>query len=115
MIRTHRLFTMMAIALTLVSCTSVYIKDQAWFVDKGILGAVEIHTLKNGIKEIPRAEWDEQRFGMLCITRDTFAEIKKEYEKLCSRTKCNYEQQMIFERILQQINDMELKYNESLH
>ena len=80
-------------ALTLVSCqhAKVEVRDQAWFVDKGELGALELHTMVDTKQKITKADWDNMRFGMLCTTPQTFGEIKKTIEKLCSYYKyCEY-------------------------
>jgi len=92
------------------SCGDVNIKDEVWYADKGLLGAVELHTLTNDMKDIPKLDWDNMRFGMLCTSTDTFAEIKSELETLCSYgDDCTYDTQQKVQAIANKIGFMERK------
>lgn len=88
--RLVNLFTMTALLL-LSSCT-VQIKNQRWYGDEGPKGAVWFETLTDEKGHIDKQTWDIQRIGMACTDTDTFGEIKKEIEKLCSIGKhCRYQ------------------------
>jgi hypothetical protein len=74
----------------------VPIKNWAFYADKGPLGAVKLDLLDNTQVAIPKAQWDSERFGMICTAPATFADIKGDLEKLCSDINvCSYEQQQI--------------------
>lgn len=84
------LFIGMALVI-LSACGHVEIKDQVWYGDKGPLGAKEFHTMTTYTQKIPKDDWDNMRFGMLCTNAQTFGEIKREIEVLCSNYKgCTY-------------------------
>lgn len=76
--------------MLLPSC-AVSIKNERWFGDVGPSGAVWFETLTDEQGSISKAEWDQMRIGMACISTDTLAQIKSEIEKLCSATPCEYE------------------------
>ncbi len=83
----------LAILLSTSGC-DIVVKDIAWMVDMGPLGAVEIHTLSDVERNVPKAQWDKERFGMLCTSSDNFAEQKKLILKLCEESKsCKFEDQ----------------------
>jgi len=78
-------------ALALASCNKIKIQDSQWCGDIGSQGAVCFNTLSSGEKDIPKAVWDVQRFGMVCTSSATFADWKATIEKLCSVAKdCDY-------------------------
>lgn len=77
-------------ALLLSSC-GVSIKNERWYGDVGSQGAIYFETLSSTQGTLSKPEWDQMRVGMACTTTDTLSEIKKEIEKLCSVTRCNYE------------------------
>ena len=83
----------------LSSCAKVEIHDSEWCGDLGDEGAVCYHTLTPETREIPKADWDVERFGQLCTSAQSFAEWKETIAKLCSASKrCSYEQkEMIFQ------------------
>lgn len=74
--------------LSLSAC-SLKIKDQEWCGDMGSEGATCFHTLTDETRDIPKDEWDNERFGQLCTSSDNFADLKKIILKVCSRYKCN--------------------------
>lgn len=89
------LFTMMGLALTLISCAQmpnrdVVIKDKLIYVDKGPLGAVRFHTQNNLMKEISPEVWNsldgnpDARFGMACMSDKTYGQSQQELNEVCS-------------------------------
>ena len=73
-------------ALAAISC-KVEIKDSEWFIDLGPLGANSFHTISEAERELTKAQWDKERFGMFCTKSDNLAEIIKVQLKLCNRTR----------------------------
>ncbi len=70
----------------------------------GASGADCYHTLTPETRELTKAEWDTERFGMVCTKADTFADWKAAIEKLCNKTGiCDYQTQAsliaFFERV----------------
>lgn len=78
--------------LLLSGCASVRIPDTEWCGDMGSEGAACFHTLTDESRDIPKAEWDDFRFGQVCTTANDFASIKSALEKLCSMAgkRCKY-------------------------
>lgn len=86
------IYTQIFAYLCIFGCASVQISDNTVFADKGNLGSLEIHTMVDGVKAIDKASWDAMRFGMLCVSPETFAEWKKDIEVLCSYSgRCSYD------------------------
>lgn len=74
----------------LSGCTSVEIKDQAWYGNKGSLGAVEFHTLSSSQKDITKSQWNAILLTqpLVCTSVETFGDVKKAVEQLCSICNC---------------------------
>jgi hypothetical protein len=81
--------------LTLSACSQVKIKDFQVCGDIGTQGATCDNFLTEHPVDIRQPEWDDYRFGMLCISSDSFGELKREIEQLCSAhaNQCDYETQ----------------------
>ena len=50
-------------------------------------GAQCFHTLTDVSRVMTKAQWDGERFGMICTTAINFKEWKVALEKLCTMTK----------------------------
>lgn len=97
------------ILLFLVSCTSVPVYDSEVCGDLGTAGASCFHTLTTDARDIKKADWDQERFGQLCITSQTFADIKASIEKLCSvstTVRCSYEVKHMLESLQKKIDSV---------
>jgi hypothetical protein len=58
----------------------------------GELGASCFNTLNSKTRDIEKAQWDEERFGMLCGTAAVFADNKRIILQLCQAyKKCVYD------------------------
>lgn len=53
----------------------------------GASGAECFHTFSSASREIPKAQWDQERFGQLCTKAQNFADWKAVILQLCSETK----------------------------
>lgn len=79
-----------AAAGLLLSCNQVPIHDEIFYGNKGMMGAVEFHTLTTDTREIGFEDW----MGMIrtqplvCSSVSTFADMKAAFEKLCSVCNC---------------------------
>lgn len=86
-----------SLTLSLVSCSTVKIRDYVMYGDKGIHGATGVHTLcpleKCPPELLNKTEWDAKRIGMICMNFDVIAEIQANIDKLCARNPktCEYE------------------------
>jgi len=71
----------------------VEIKDGEWCGDMGEDGAACFHTLSPDQRDIPKPEWDKERFGMICTRAENFANWKASILKLCEKKKnrCSFE------------------------
>jgi hypothetical protein len=79
-------------ASSLASCSTVVIKDAEFCADAGELGAFCFNTLSEKERDIPKADWDTERFGMICTKAEHFAEWKAAILKLCRKNPiCTYD------------------------
>lgn len=77
--------------LLLSSCSHVAIKDEQLCADMGSQGATCDNIFTNAPIDFGKSDWDDKRFGMLCMSSDAFGDIKQELEQLCSVSgKCDY-------------------------
>jgi len=76
-----------------VSCQTVKIHNARIYGDEGVLGAAYVETQTNISGDIGQPEWDNMRFGMLCMDSDDFINFKSEIEELChlNQSACTYE------------------------
>jgi hypothetical protein len=79
--------------MALSGCGHVTIKDAEWCGDMGDDGASCFHTLTDDTRDLPKAEWDKERFGSVCTKSENFANMKTAIEELCHKAKglCTYE------------------------
>jgi len=74
----------------------------------GDLGASCSHTLSDQKRDIPKAEWDQERFGQLCATPDSFANWKASLIKLCKETKlCTFAEEKAIKAASKRIEKLE--------
>ncbi len=58
----------------------------------GELGATCVRTLSDETRDMDKAQWDVERFGMVCTDRTNFASWKKAILKLCRKNPlCDFE------------------------
>ncbi len=70
----------------------------------GTQGATCAHTLTSETRDIPKDQWDDERFGQICEKFEAFADWKSVLEKLCSATKkCTYEDLKKLDEVFQRI------------
>jgi hypothetical protein len=100
-LQTLRLLLIGLFTLTALNgCGTVNIKDFEACQDLGEYGAHCAHFLTPATRDIPKAQWDEMRFGQFSITYQTLADLKADIEKLCNVSKkCTYEQQQQIAKI----------------
>jgi hypothetical protein len=99
----------------LIGCAKVSIKDAEWCGDAGDLGASCFHTLTEETRDIPKSEWDAERFGQVCTKAQTFKDMKVAIEGLCSvsTVRCSYEVEKILQHMEEQINALDEKIQKS--
>ncbi len=73
-------------------CT-IPLKDNEFCADAGSAGAYCFHSLSKGQRHVEKVVWDTERFGQICETTATFANLKEVIETLCANTnQCTYQQ-----------------------
>lgn len=88
-------------------------KDHEWCGDKGRLGATCFNTLSEGRRDIKKAEWDEERFGMLCTKAESFGDWKAVILKLCKLTgRCSFDTKTKVIAFEKNVNNFVLAVNE---
>jgi hypothetical protein len=77
-------------ALLLLSCSQVPIKDEIFYGNKGMRGAVEFHTFTTDQKQISFEDWMKMLRSepLVCSSVSTFGDYKKAIEQLCSVCNC---------------------------
>jgi len=77
----------------LPSCAKVTVKNTEWCGDLGEYGASCFNTLDDDERDIPKKEWDEIRYGMLCTKAEYYSDWKSTIEKLCklAKSRCTYD------------------------
>lgn len=75
------------LALSLASCATK-IPDVEICSDAGSLGAFCVTTISGKEREVAKEAWDKERFGYLCMSANSYAEIKKTILELCHNQKC---------------------------
>lgn len=101
--------TLFAFAL-LNGCSAIDIKDAEWCGDVGNSGAACYHTLSDEEREISKAQWDQERFGMLCTKPENFANWKEAILKLCKESnRCSFEDQALIEKNSENLEEFKQK------
>lgn len=80
----------MMAALLLSSCGQVPLKDEIFYGNKGMLGAIEFHSLTTDSRKVTFEEWMQllRSKPLICESVDTFGDIKIFYEQVCSVCNC---------------------------
>lgn len=83
------LFTMM-VALLLNGCSSVTVKDEIFYGNKGMVGAVEFHLLTTDKATLSFEQWMQliRTQPLVCTSVNNLGDLKAEIEKLCSVCNC---------------------------
>lgn len=71
--------------LSLTSCT-VKIPDIEICADLSTLGATCVTSISGKQRDIEKEQWDKDRYGQLCMTSESYGEIKKAILKLCKNS-----------------------------
>lgn len=98
------------ISTLLSSCAKIEIPDIEVCSDAGSLGAFCVTSVSNKERDIEKVKWDAERFGMLCMKSDAFADIKAAILKLCHNNKrCVLEVEEKAKEIDDKVKKMSLK------
>ena len=75
------------------TCSRVVIQDHEICGDKGELGASCFRMLSNSKRTLDFYEWEQERFGQLCMKADAYANFKAALLKLCESSKrCTWQE-----------------------
>lgn len=100
---------LLLLVLTL-SCAKVAVKNTEWCGDMGEFGAACFNTQNKDERSMNKAEWDTERFGMLCTTPESFAHWKAVILKLCDEEKrCTYEEKKALNKFLARVEKFQKK------
>jgi len=98
--------TLSVFALSGASCPKVKIRDHEICGDKGAMGAKCFHTLSAQTRTLDLEQWDDERFGQLCMKADAYANLKAALLKLCdSSRRCSWEQVKAIQTLGQNVSD----------
>lgn len=77
-------------------------------------GAACFNTLSDLGRDIPKEQWDDERFGMLCTGSESFANWKAAILKLCDDTgRCDYEVKKAIQRMEQKLDSFKLRLKDA--
>jgi len=66
--------------------------DEEVVADLGAAGGYAVHTLTDQTRDIPKAEWDRERVGYLCVNSTAFNDAQTALDQLCQETNlCDYQ------------------------
>lgn len=100
----------MFVSAWLSGCGGVEIKDAEWCGDVGSAGASCYHTLSDAERDIPKDQWDKERFGMLCTQPENFANWKEAILQLCKQYgRCTFDEQQLIEKNEARVQDFKQK------
>lgn len=100
--------------MMVLNCAHVNVPDSEWCGDKGNLGAHCSHLLTVQTRDIPKDQWDVERFGMACTKLENMTALKGVVEKLCSQTKdCTYQQKQLIEKFFLDIQNFNESFSEN--
>lgn len=100
------------VLIFLIDCSSVTIKDEIVFGNKGSLGAVQLHTLTSDQQDLTKPQWDKILLTqpLICASTSTFGDIKIAIEQLCSVCNCcSYNTQAAITDFFNNVNSVEVK------
>jgi len=80
------------IALETTGCNSITIYDKEVCGDLGEYGAHCAHTLVDKKRDIPKAKWDKERVGYLCVSPRAYTDTETAIDQFCATNPnlCNY-------------------------
>lgn len=95
-------FALAVVSLAVSSCNKIEMKDIPLHWDAGSQGAVVTHLMSDESHDIPKAEWDQQRFGYVCISQPDYGWVKATIEKACAVAKiCSAEEKKMVSQFFQ--------------
>lgn len=86
-----RSFALLFLCVVFSACATT-VPNIPLYADKGPLGARQEWMLGGTGRAVPKIEWDDLRFGMVCTPLPELSKILAVIEKLCYAGHCNYEE-----------------------
>lgn len=101
------------IGISLISCSSVEIKDHEWCSIAGIDGAFCFHTLSEKERDLTHAEWHILSKGWIAGSPEAYGHLKEVIEILCKQSsRCTYEVQKKIEKFFMKVKEAHKKAKE---
>jgi hypothetical protein len=86
-----KLWTVLSVAVINLSCAHYKVYDKEVCGDLGDYGAHCNHTLVDKPRDIPKAQWDRERVGMLCLTSEGFNDTETVIDQFCQdNPRCDF-------------------------
>lgn len=107
-----RILSLCIVSFVLAACSNkIQIPDIALKWDAGQKGAFVTHLVSATEVEIPKAQWDLERFGHACISSDDVSLVLAAIEKLCGELNgmCTYEQRKQIQDTISKISRAQYK------
>lgn len=105
MLSTSVLMSLFVFGLSGASCPKVPIYDHEICGDKGELGARCRYWLSDGLRNLPLEQWDEERFGQMCMKPDAYSNITAALLKLCeSSGRCSWQEKQDLKNLEKKIS-----------
>lgn len=89
--RLKKLLISLCVSVTSAGCGTVKVYDREVCGDLGSAGARCTHTLVDKVRDVPKAQWDRERVGMLCMSSQAYSDAESAVEQLCAVYQCDYQ------------------------
>jgi hypothetical protein len=78
------------IVLFLNGCSNVTVKDEIFYGNKGMQGAVEFHSMTPGQKNLTFEQWMQliRTQPLVCSSVEAYGDMKTAFEQICSVCNC---------------------------
>ena len=100
------------VVVALTSCTQIQVKNSPWYGDKGSLGAHWVDLFDANTGDIPKAQWDVLRFGMVCSSADNLENLLTDIEKMCdTQQTCTIEQEAVLRKNMHDLHRFRMEFH----
>lgn len=94
-----RMLQLLLLSVIVNGCSHVTVKDKEACADLGYVGAQCAHTYIEQRRDIPKAQWDQERVGWICMSAEDFSDSEDSIDELCRNTNlCDYQTKQEIEK-----------------
>jgi hypothetical protein len=105
-----RLLIVSFVGLNSFGCATYKVYNKEVCGDLGPYGAHCNQTLKEKTRDIPKAQWDKDRVGMLCMSSQGFTDTETVIEQMCAENpKCTYHERIEIEKAVKRVRGVAIR------